>query len=132
MVCMPFLTIWAGTDGQENVILTPLFLLKGNEKLYLPYSAVASLSIAAFTIAIIEITKFKNRLTQIKLGALNSLIMAASMVVPFIFVRELENFYQGAFGIALFFPAIALLCNSIANRYIRKDERLVRESERLR
>ena len=32
----------------------------------------------------------------------------------------------------LFLPAAALICNMIANRFIRKDERLVRSVDRIR
>ena len=38
----------------------------------------------------------------------------------------------GEYKLGLFMPAIALILNSIANRYIRKDEKLVRSVDRIR
>ncbi len=132
MISMIFLPLWIGISGENAITLTAMKLSIGEKEIFFPYSIVATLAFAAATLAVIEITKFKNRLTQIKLGALNSLVMAASMVVPFLFVRELETEYQGAFATGLFMPALSLIFNSIANRFIRRDERLVKESDRLR
>ncbi|HOO10052.1 MAG TPA: DUF4293 family protein [Cyclobacteriaceae bacterium] len=33
---------------------------------------------------------------------------------------------------ALFLPIVAMVSNMVANRFIRKDEKLVRDSDRLR
>src|SRR5688572_5670033 len=46
---------------------------------FLPYSITAILLVAATTIALIEIGKYRNRLLQMKLGALNSLFMAGAI-----------------------------------------------------
>ena len=42
------------------------------------------------------------------------------------------NTYQGGqYGLGIWLPGIAVLCNLLSNRFIRKDEKLVRDSERL-
>jgi len=102
--------------------------------IYFPYSLTAICAIAAATIAFFEIGKFENRMLQIKLGALNSLFMAGCIGSAVYFATDLikANQVQGSYGFALFLPVVAMVCNMIANRFIRKDEKLVRDSDRLR
>jgi glucan phosphoethanolaminetransferase (alkaline phosphatase superfamily) len=100
---------------------------------YLPYCLTAVLAMAAITISIIEIRKYRDRVLQMKLGALNSLFLAATIVSAFIFSNQLAKEFQGGqFGLGLWLPGIAVVCNLLANFFIRKDEKLVRDSNRLR
>jgi hypothetical protein len=70
---------------------------------------------------------------QMKLGALNSLLLAGTILSAFIFSNNLSKDFQGGqFGLGLWLPGIAVLCNLLANRFIRRDEKLVRDSNRLR
>jgi hypothetical protein len=99
-----------------------------------PYILLAVLAIAAITVAIIEITKFKNRLLQIKLGTLNSVILAAATILGVYFANDLAQSEElsGNYGIFIFLTPIALICNAIANRFIHRDEKLVRSVDRIR
>ncbi len=138
-----FFPLWTllAEDGSK---IYELFNLKLNSyssedgsltELYFPYSFVATLAVATITIAIIEITKFRNRLLQMKLGALNAMLMAGTMGLSVYFATDLitsEVSNGGIYGLALFLPAAAMICNIIANRFIRKDERLVRSVDRIR
>lgn len=100
---------------------------------YFPYSITAMLAVASITLAIIEIGKYSNRVLQMKLGALNSLFLAGTIAAAFIFSNNLtEEFQGGQFGLGLWLPGVAVLSNLLANRFIRKDEKLVRDSNRLR
>lgn len=100
---------------------------------YFPYSTTAILAVAAITISVIEIGKYRNRVLQMKLGALNSLFLAATIACAFIFSNQLATEFQGGqLGLGLWLPGIAVLCNLLANFFIRRDERLVRDSNRLR
>jgi hypothetical protein len=100
---------------------------------YFPYSITAILAIAAITIAIIEIGKYKDRVLQMKLGALNSLFLAGMILTAYILSNQLAKTYQGGhFELGLWLPGIAVLCNLLANFFIRRDERIVRDSNRLR
>jgi hypothetical protein len=68
-----------------------------------------------------------------KLGALNSLLLAGTILSAFIFSNQLtKEFHGGQLGLGLWLPGIAVLCNLLANRFIRRDEKLVRDSNRLR
>lgn len=129
---LPIWTIEA--DGERNV-LTAFYYLKGTVYKYNPYSLTAIIAIASATLAFIEITKYKNRLTQMKIGVLNSLFLVAVVGSGLYFTSQLAKSFegvQGQYGLGLWIPFIAVLCNLLANRFIRKDERLVRDSDRLR
>ena len=90
----------------------------------------------AAAVALISISKYKNRLTQIKLGALNSLLIAGAMGTSLYFTMNSEKIIdpavQGSYQIGFFMPVAALIFNLIANRFIRRDEKLVRSVDRLR
>lgn len=130
--------VWQAGDGSAGHALFPLHYtvtengIKNTQ--YFPYAATAILAIAAATVAFFEIGKFRNRMLQIKLGAFNSLLMAGSLGSAVYFATSLINATQiaGTYGLALWLPVGALISNMIANRFIRRDEKLVRDSERLR
>lgn len=138
LILMIFFPVWQGQSESTTATLYPLYykLVQGDVRtdVYFPYSIIAILAIAAATLAIVEITKFENRILQIKLGALNSLFMAGSMgAAAYLAIQVIKaNQIAGSYGFALYLPAVAMVCNAIANRFIRKDEKLVRDSERLR
>src|SRR5690606_34317303 len=97
---------------------------------------IAVTAVLAAVIALIEIFKYRNRLTQMKLGALNALIMAISLGSAWYFSYQAESWVapqtQGNYGAGFFVLPIALLLNVLANRFIRRDEKLVRSVDRLR
>lgn len=100
---------------------------------YMPFSITAILAVASITISIIEIGKYKNRMLQMKLGALNSLFLAGTIGSAFIFSNQFAKEFQGGqLGLGLWLPGVAVVCNLLANRFIRRDEKLVRDSNRLR
>jgi len=100
---------------------------------YFPYTTTAILIVAAITVSVIEIGKYKDRVLQMKLGAFNSLLLAATIGSAFIFSNQLaDEFKGGQLGMGMWLPGVAVLCNLLANRFIRRDEKLVRDSQRLR
>lgn len=133
-----FLPIWVYQDssGQSHQLYALHYTIKQGETAtpqYFPYCLTAILAVAAITIAFIEIRKFKNRLLQMKLGALNSLFMAGTIASAVIFSNQFTKAFQGGnYGLGLWLPGIAVVCNLLANRFIRRDEKLVRDSDRLR
>jgi len=138
LVGMIFFPIWEAKNESARMTLYPLYygVNSGgaNTVAYFPYCIIAILGIAAATIASMEIGKYKNRLLQLKLGALNSLLMAGCMgSAAYLAIKLIQaNHISGSYGVSLFFPAVAMVCNAIANRFIRKDENLVKDSDRLR
>jgi hypothetical protein len=138
LVLSIFFPIWMYNDplGQQHKLFPLHYTVTENNAPnvdYWPYAVTAILSVAAITIAIVEIGKFKDRVLQMKLGALNSLFMAGAIASAVIFSNQLVKTYNGgSYGLALWLPGVAVLCNLLANRFIRRDEKLVRESDRLR
>lgn len=100
---------------------------------YFPYCLTAVLLAASATIAFMELIRYNDRITQIKLGALNSLFLAGSLGAAVYFGNDfITTFHGGAYGLGLWLPAVAVVCNWAAIRFIKRDEKLVRDSDRLR
>ena len=138
MILMIFFPVWSFDDqlGQSHRLF-PLeyrtVQMEEKNSVLLPYSITAILAIASATLALIQVTKYRNRILQMKLGALNSLFIAGTIAAAVLFSNDLIEIYKGgAYGLGLWLPCVAMVSNFIANRFIRRDERLVRESDRLR
>ena len=135
--------IWTIDVNGETTVLTAFYratgVKAGNTEgavySYMPYSVTAMLCVAAITLAIMGILKYKNRMTQMKIGALNSFFLAGVILASFYFANDVMktmNAGSGAYGLGMWLPGVAVLCNLLANRFIRRDEKLVRDSNRLR
>jgi hypothetical protein len=97
---------------------------------------VAGLAVSAAIVAIVSLLGYKNRLRQMKLNMLNSLLIAGTLISAVLLTMQGGELFnpleKGDLKIGAFLPVIAILCNSVANRFIRKDERLVQSSNRIR
>ncbi len=97
---------------------------------------IAILAGLAALVALYSIFQFRNRLTQIKLGALNSLLIGFALVAAWYFSNTgnklVEPDQTGEYLSGFYMPVVALLCNLLANRFIKRDEDLVRSADRLR
>ncbi|MFC5272154.1 DUF4293 domain-containing protein [Adhaeribacter terreus] len=144
MVAFLFLPIWSKTDAETgtSATLTAFSLTQtataGTEAAATSTNtiAIAILAILAGAVAIYEIFQYKSRLTQMKLGMLNTLLMAALLGTTVYYAYYVgEEMIKGAPGereAAFYLPFLALLLNALANRFIRRDEQLVRSVDRLR
>jgi len=138
MVLMIFFPAWVAEQAGIKYELYPLHysITENGEKVtvYYPYCLSAILAAAAATIAFLAIGRYDNRMTQIKMGALNSLVMAGSLTALVIFAIKRIELVQvaGEYGLSLWLPAGAMISNMIANRFIRRDEKLVRDADRIR
>jgi len=139
MVISLFLPLLKVMEGTKEIQLFPLHFstIEAGQRttVYFPYSLTAILMVAAATIAVMEIRQFDNRITQIKLGTLNSLILAGALGSAVYFFTQVTKQYGG--GAAHLPPAlwvmfVGVACNWLAVRFIRRDEKLVRDSDRLR
>jgi glucan phosphoethanolaminetransferase (alkaline phosphatase superfamily) len=101
-----------------------------------PTFYIAILALVAAAIAVYSIFQYRNRLQQIKLGALNSLLMAALSGIILYFSKHAETLFDasrnGNYKIGIFAVIAGLVFNMIANRLIRRDEQLVRSADRMR
>ena len=132
-----FLPIWKITEGTKEYQLYPLHFttIENQERIttYFPYSITAILMAAAATIAVMTIRRYDNRMTQIKLGTLNSLVLMCVMISVVLFYNSVTKQYgYGRYGLSIWIPFIGVACNWLALRFIRRDEKLVRDSNRIR
>jgi hypothetical protein len=144
MLAFLFAPLWkkADTDSGESFTLTALYLENNTPseelatKEFIPYVIPGILGFLAFSIAFIAIGLYKKRMRQIMLTTLNSLLIGTALGLSAYWATQAESDLlpgiQGAYSYGLFLPAIALVFNSLAARFIRKDERLVRSMDRLR
>lgn len=96
---------------------------------------IGALAILSSLTALFSVFQFKNRLNQMKLGALNSLFMVATLGISYFHINQMESLFPETAGQAQFgfyLPVAAMLLNMIANRFIRKDEKLVKSVDRIR
>ena len=98
---------------------------------------IAGLAIIIALVALYEIFQYKNRFTQIKLGLLNSLLLAALLGTIFYYSSYVgdalvKTTTPGDYQAGFYLPILGLIVNSLANRYIKRDEDLVRSVDRLR
>ena len=140
MAVSMFLPIWVYQDPASGVRheLYPLHYsirdVDQRTTTYLPYCATAILLVAGATLAVMEIRRFDNRITQIKMGALNTIILAAALICAVVFSNKLAGqfSYGWQYGLTLWTIFAGVAFNWLALRFIRRDEKLVRNSERLR
>ena len=88
-------------------------------------------------ISVYAIFQYRNRLTQSALCAVNALMLTAIMGITLYRTLYVGKQYgnpgdQGTFLIGFYALIAALVFNALANRFIRRDEKLVRGSDRLR
>nr|WP_293832990.1 DUF4293 domain-containing protein [uncultured Arsenicibacter sp.] len=102
-----------------------------------PLWYLAVLMVAVAVLALYAMFQYRNRLRQTMMCAINAMLLTAIMGISLY-----QTLYKGkAFGNpddqGTFLPGfyaliVALVGNALANRFIRRDERKVRESDRFR
>lgn len=100
-------------QAEDVIVLLILFLL----------STVLSLS---------SIFLFKNRKFQMQLGLLNILLNILLVGYLAYSLSNLPGGFDSEKGIGLLAPFISIMLLIIANRYIKKDEKLVKSVDRFR
>ena len=137
-----FLPIWGKIDpstGQKTLITAMKMVHVDSPEATAETTntiVISILAVLSSVVALGSLFSFKDRLKQMKLNLLNALILASTVaVIIYYYYNAQESFapeMRGEFGYGFFMPLIALFCNSLANRFIRKDERLVKSVDRLR
>lgn len=151
MASVLFLPLWEKTNPEtgEQVVLTafalqaqPLAVTDGaaaaiTSDISENTMVIAGLAIIIALVALYEIFQFKNRFTQIKLGLLNSLLLAALLGTIFYYSSYVgdelvKTQTPGDYQAGFYLPVLGLIVNALANRFIKRDEDLVRSVDRLR
>jgi hypothetical protein len=132
--------VWHKVGVGEEAILTPYYLahMKGTlAAINKPVYYLAILAVLSAGVSIFTIFQYKNRVRQMLFVALNSLIGAALLGTTVYHIQfEANKFFapdqQGEFGIGFWAAFAALVSNWIANRLIRRDEKTVKDADRMR
>lgn len=100
------------------------YVLNANENLLLLLT-----SIITGGIALIALFMFKKRSVQLWLCTLGILL---ELVLIFLYYREVQNFSTGTYSLTAILSPVAILAFVMAMRGIYKDEKIIKDSDRLR
>jgi len=140
MILGIFVPIWTWEDapsGSSHKLFALHYLIVedgARSSAYFPFSLTGILMVAAATIAVMQIRRFDNRITQIKMGAFNTLVLLGVMICAVVFANRLTNEvgFNGTYQVAYWIIFAGVAFNWLALRFIRRDEKIVRDSDRLR
>ena len=113
------LPFYSGTNAKA-----PSYELKATEN----FSILSVTAIAAL-LALVTIFLFKKRTIQLRLCVAGILLEA---LLIFLYYREITTFTQGTYSLWSMLHSIAVISFFLAARAINKDEKLIRDSDRLR
>ncbi len=139
MLFFPVADFFSGTElGNYKLVATGLKCMDPNPKFHtsswfgFPLLALVSVSII---LPVLILGLYKNRGLQIRLLAFNILITIVLIIVVLMYymssVQKLTGI-QPSYQFGAFCPLISLIFLVLANRFIRKDENLVKSADRLR
>ena len=110
--------------------------LTTNETILIRSFHINILLVISILLAIYSIFKYNNRLTQIKIGTLNSILLSgiifSVLYDVFYNIKFIEINDQTSFLFSFYLIFLAMFLNFLSNRFIRKDELLVSKSNRIR
>jgi hypothetical protein len=150
MLTLLFVPIWEKTDPDAGYRLVLTAFRLAPEEAGVPLedplgqpvvaqnsTIIGALAVLAALIALYEIFQYNDRLKQMRLGLFNSLTLAALLgacVYFSVYVGEeaIAPPVQGTYREGFYLPILAMILNLLANRFIRRDEILVRSMDRLR
>jgi glucan phosphoethanolaminetransferase (alkaline phosphatase superfamily) len=141
MAAFLFLPVWSKVfvDTQEQASLTAFALThtKGTFSQITPVYYLALLAIFSLILSVYTIFQYKNRVKQMLFVALNSLIGGALMAIC-VYLAQYQTAPlfnatdKGTFHLGFWAAATGLFCNWAAGRFIRRDDKLVKDADRMR
>ncbi|MEM6831483.1 MAG: DUF4293 domain-containing protein [Bacteroidota bacterium] len=147
MISMTFFPLWQKADLETSRLITmnayevrfEQQVENSSEMELLGITQVIPISIGAFLAAgvmLFSIFQYRKRITQVKLNALFSLLTAGTIVAIVLYSLKANELMtpqvRGNYLLGFYLPVFAMFNNFIANRFIRKDEALVRSADRIR
>lgn len=140
MLSVLALPLWHKVDGLTHQELTLTAFGFQPQGLTLagqgPVWVIGLLAAASAAVAAFEIFQFRSRGKQLLLGSINLLLIVSTLGAMFYFSNKGEQLLnlklEGQYQMGFYLPTLALLLNLLANRFIRRDEQLVRSMDRLR
>jgi len=111
---------YSGTNKQG----IPSYKLMGTENFYLML-----LTIAIAVLALITVFLYKNRTLQLRLCILG-IVLEAGLI--FLYYREIKTFLDGTYSLTALLQACIVLFFFLAARGINNDNKIIKDSNRLR
>jgi glucan phosphoethanolaminetransferase (alkaline phosphatase superfamily) len=106
-------------------------VIQSSSKWYL-----AALAALAAILALTSIFQYRLRSRQLLLNMINSLVMVSLVAVTFLTTNGINEAIQGEdggeYGLGFWTILVSMVMNMLANRFIKKDEALVRSVDRIR
>ncbi len=126
-----------------SMFFTPMVRFTGDPTTTIPFVALAAakgftlttiFQIVCTVLSVIIIFMYKNRIRQIRLCNLNSIILIGYQIIlaVYFFQRTSKLGEDALFTVPCIFPICAAILTFIAMRYIARDEAIVMASTRLR
>lgn len=143
-VCMAvflFVPVWSkihiDTNEQVSISAFSQIYQKGSLSVVTPLYYLAVLAIFAVLVGVFTVLQYKNRVKQMLFVALNSLLMAVlvgltAYHIHYKAVLLFNPLDKGQNQIGFYVAIGGLLSNWLANRFIRADEKKVRDADRMR
>lgn len=135
-----FLTIAAGL--LISMFFTPMIRFTGEDTVihfvevaaFKGFTLTTIFQLVCAVLSVVTLVSFKNRIRQIRLCNLNSIILIAYQIVlaVYFFRRGTTLGEDALFTVPCIFPLCAAILTFIAMRYIARDEAMVIASTRLR
>jgi hypothetical protein len=141
MIALLFSSIWSEEtkDSREKMEFNTYALSKVDNGKEEVQQNTIYMSIIAFIVGALagyEIFSYKNRIRQRMIGGVNSLIMILLIGIAFYITYTADQAFhpeqQGKYQLGFFLIMIAIILNILANRFIMRDEKLVRSADRMR
>ncbi len=101
-----------------------------------PYITIGILGVLITLLAAYALLRYDNRVRQLQLCAFNSLLMTSMMGFILYLVMKNEGKWlahvAGHYQLGFVAVITGVISNLLANQFIKRDERLVREAEKIR
>jgi hypothetical protein len=131
-------TIWLLLAGAAALLTIKLPYYSGIKEPNIPYTElnginagvlVLIVTIFVGVIALVAIGLYKNRILQLRL-CVAGLVLEALLI--FLYYRQAASYTQGTYALTSILHMCTLLFFVLAAKCINKDEKLIKESDRLR
>ncbi|TAF35508.1 MAG: DUF4293 family protein [Cytophagales bacterium] len=142
MLALVAFPLWTkqNPNGNEQVMMGAFHLIHISKSAVVGKSGTFAIGVTAILSGLLSLATiflYNKRKLQITLGGFNVLVICVHIALTVYYVHFVANKIfnpeqSGAFGWAFVFPILALICSQMANRFVWKDEKMVRDSERLR
>ncbi len=111
---------YSGTDKTG----IPSSLLNGMHPVYL-----LMITVAVAVLALVTIFLFRNRTLQLRLCIVNIILQG---ILMYLYYRESQSFTGGTYALTAIIQPAVLICLFLAVTGIRRDSRIIADSNRLR